>query len=105
MLLRAIAAILLSLSAGAALGQAVGDPAAGYAYAVDFCADCHGVEPREAASPEFLAPSFQMLANNPEISELALTAFFQTPHPSMPNFIVTGENARDLIAYIDSLDR
>lgn len=86
-----------------AAGQQVGDPAAGYALASDICSDCHSPEPGEAVSPLLDAPSFQTIANKPEISELALTVFFQTPHPSMPNLVVTGDDARNLVAYILSL--
>lgn len=94
---------LLLLTVEPALGQSAGDPEAGHALAGEICADCHSIETGGTVSPNLDAPSFQSIAKKPEMSELALTVFFQTPHPSMPNLIVTGDDARDLIAYILSL--
>lgn len=96
-------ALILLLTAGSCLGQEIGDPETGHALASKICADCHAVESGEAVSPKLESPSFQSIAKKPEMSELALTVFFQTPHPSMPNLIVTGNDARDLVAYILSL--
>ncbi len=90
------------LIAGPAHGQA-GDPEAGHALAQSLCAECHSVDAGEAQSPNPDSPSFQEIARKPEMTELALTVFFQTPHPSMPNIIVVGDDARDLIAYLLSL--
>jgi mono/diheme cytochrome c family protein len=96
--------MLLCLGAvSPAVGQQAGDPAAGLALAGEICSDCHSIEAGEAVSPVLDAPSFQAIANKPEISELALTVFFQTPHPSMPNLIVTGDDADNLVAYLLSL--
>lgn len=94
---------LLVLAAEPASGQDVGDPESGEMLANEICADCHSVEPGRAVSPVVEAPSFQAISNKPEISELALTVFFQTPHPSMPNLILPSEDVRDLVAYILSL--
>lgn len=98
------AAFVLSSVAAPALGQELGDAVAGYDYATEICSECHAVGGGEAVSPVFDAPPFQMIANDPEISDLALVVFFQSPHPSMPNLIVPANDARDLIAYIRSLN-
>jgi hypothetical protein len=37
------------------------------------------------------------------MSEMALRVWFQSPHPSMPNLVLTERLADDLIAYIMSL--
>jgi mono/diheme cytochrome c family protein len=100
-LLRLLASLFL-LVTGALAGE-TGDPQAGYALAGEICGDCHSVEAGDAVSPNPESPSFQSIASKPEISELALTVFFQTSHPSMPNLIVTGKDAHDLVAYILSL--
>ena len=88
-----------------AIAQQAGDPARGHTYAAMICAACHAVEPGVAGSPNGQAPSFASVANSSGITPLALTAFFQSPHPSMPNLIVPAQDARDLIAYILSLKR
>ena len=93
---------LLLLVAGPAGAQS-GDPEAGHELARSFCAECHAVDGDEFESPNPDSPPFRSIARKPEMTELALTVFFQTPHPSMPNIIVTGDDARDLIAYILSL--
>jgi mono/diheme cytochrome c family protein len=98
-----VAALFLLIAARSAFAQGVGDPEAGYDLANEVCAECHAVEAGETVSPNREAPPFQVIAKKPEMSELALTVFFQTPHPSMPNLIVTGNDARDLVAYILSL--
>lgn len=104
MMLRILAASLLISATGSAFGQEAGDPAAGYAIASDFCADCHAIEAGEAGSPNIDAPPFQMIANSPEMSDMALTVFFQMPHETMPNLIVQSAEAADLVAYIRSLE-
>jgi mono/diheme cytochrome c family protein len=103
MRLLTFATLLILLANGPTLGQEVGNPEAGYALASEICADCHSIEAGSAVSPNLESPSFQSIANNPEMTRLALTVFFQTPHPTMPNLIVTGDDARNLVAYILSL--
>jgi mono/diheme cytochrome c family protein len=105
MRLLGIAALLLSSAVGSALCQEVGDPVRGADYAALNCAECHAVEADDMDSPDPEAPPFQAIAGNPEMSELALVVFFQTPHPSMPDLIVPASDAHDLIAYIRRLSR
>lgn len=98
-------AVFLLLSVGGwAFAQEGGDPATGHVIARDFCAECHAIEAGEAGSPNVDAPAFQMIANDPEMSDMALTVFFQMPHETMPNLIVHGTEAADLVAYIRSLE-
>lgn len=96
-------AATLALAVGGASAAEMGDPAAGYAYAEDNCAECHAIERGHYESPFFGAPPFSEVANVPAMSELALFTFFQTPHPTMPNLIVPTADIRDLVAYIRSL--
>ncbi|WP_421726617.1 c-type cytochrome [Bauldia sp.] len=81
----------------------LGDAERGYAFAEENCADCHAIDRGDYASPYFGAPPFSEVANVPGMSELALVSFFQTPHPTMPNFIVPADTVRDLVVYIRSL--
>jgi hypothetical protein len=85
-----------------AVAQDIGNPARGRAVAVDLCAGCHAVFPREA-SPNPDAPAFDRVADTPGMSALALGAFLRSSHRTMPNLIVPTEHASDLIAYILSL--
>jgi mono/diheme cytochrome c family protein len=100
---RLAALAIFVLVAGAAVAQNLGDPRRGFAYAVDVCSQCHAVELGDHDSPIYEAPSFQEVADDPAMTQIALTVFFQTSHPSMPNLIVPTDDARDLIAYILSL--
>ena len=98
-----VAAIVAS-SALPALAQEVGDPQKGLDYAERNCAECHAVEAANTDSTNPEAPPFQLVARDPELSDLALTVFFQSPHSEMPDLVVQGADARDLIAYIRSLE-
>lgn len=97
------AAPLFLMVAGPGLAQPVDTPLSGYALAEDICGECHAIDAGDFLSPNPEAPPFQAIADKPEMSELALTVFFQTPHPSMPNLIVTGDDARNLIDYMKGL--
>jgi mono/diheme cytochrome c family protein len=100
-----LAACLFFVLAAAGPASAVefGDPERGYAYAEVNCAECHAIDRGDYDSPFFGAPPFSEVANVPAMSEVALTSFFQTPHPTMPNFIVPSDDVRDVITYILSL--
>lgn len=98
-----VAALMLSAAAGPSFGQAPGDPIAGGNYARLICAECHAVEAADVDSPVREAPPFQEITRNPELSDFALTVFFQSPHPTMPNLIVPAADVRNVIAYIRSL--
>ena len=99
----AVLGLVLSFTGHAAQAVEVGDASRGLAYARVNCAECHGVEPTEAASPFFDVPSFHEIAKTPGITDLALVSFFQTPHPTMPDFVVPSADISDLVAYIGSL--
>jgi len=58
---------------------------------------------RGSAPPGIDAPTFQDVADDPAMTELALNAFFQTPHRNMLNLQLGAEDRADLIAYILSL--
>jgi hypothetical protein len=50
-----------------------------------------------------IAPDFQTIANTAGMTATALRAFLQTPHPKMPNLILTPELSADVIAFLLSL--
>ena len=79
------------------------DIEAGTAYAQEVCAACHAVLPNEELSPLPQAPTFQSVADTPGMTELALTVWLQSSHPTMPNIILTQDELRNVVAYIRSL--
>ena len=97
----AVAAPIVASGNGTLSG---GDPAAGRAFALETCTPCHVVSP-DQLSPRRLAsaPSFEAIANARGMTATALRAFLMTPHPTMPNLILSPQEAGDVIAYIVSL--
>ena len=83
-----------------ALGQEAGDPVAGQRFAEATCMTCHG--PNEGPKR---APAFAAIAAMPSTTALSLRVFLQSPHPSMPNLILSQTERDDLVAYILSLRR
>lgn len=97
------AATTLGLSSGAGAQDA--DIVAGKAYAEDVCAACHAVRAGETSSPVFEATPFQNVADTPGMTELALSVWLQSSHPTMPNIVLSQDEMRNVTAYIRSLDR
>ena len=97
------AAVLFALSSEAGAQDA--DIEAGAAYAKQICAACHAVLPNEQISPLPQAPTFQSIADTPGMTELALTVWLQSSHPTMPNIVLEPDDMRNVIAYIRSLER
>jgi mono/diheme cytochrome c family protein len=93
--------------APAAIAQAAatdGDIKAGRQLAVTTCAACHRVTAeRDAPRPVAGAPDFAAIANTPAITPTSVFVFLHTPHPNMPNLILTDTESGDVIAYIFSL--
>jgi mono/diheme cytochrome c family protein len=99
-------ALGLAMLAGAAGAQDLaGDPAHGREIASRWCIACHEIDPEVREPSGVDAPTFQAVADDPAVTELALRAFFQTPHRDMPNVQPSAEDKDDLIAYILSLKR
>ena len=90
------------LSATAATAQEFGSVDEGRRFAHEACAQCHGVEKKEySTNPQ--APAFGDIANIPGMTSTALTVALQTSHREMPNFVIKGRDAQNIIAYILSL--
>lgn len=83
----------------------LGDPKAGRAYANQQCASCHSIVPDGNTSPLDEATPFQAIADTGGINRTALIVFFRTPHRTMPNLIIRGDDADNVIAYILSLKK
>ncbi|MGE0056325.1 MAG: c-type cytochrome [Hyphomicrobium sp.] len=99
-----ISATLLTLCSSGVAAQEQGDVSAGLKYAKSVCAECHGVEARDKASPDDKAPTFKAISNTSAMTGRALAVWLQSPHPSMPQIIVPPEKRDDVIAYILSLN-
>ena len=94
---------LLFLLTGPVCGQEAGSAAEGYTLAREVCAECHAVDDGYLVSPNPDATPFENIANDPAITALALTVWFRSPHPTMPNLILTDREKANAIAYIRSL--
>jgi mono/diheme cytochrome c family protein len=98
----AAAALLTTCHAANAQDAAI---EAGAAYAQEVCAACHAVLPNEEISPLPEAPTFQSVADTPGMTELALTVWLQSSHPTMPNIVLAQDDLRNVVAYIHSLKK
>lgn len=102
---RSIALALLALiAAGRAPVQAQsGDEAAGLSLALRNCAICHVVAGRQTGPVPVGVPTFAQIARMPSTTALSLSAFLQTPHPPMPDLVLTRREIADVVSYILSL--
>jgi mono/diheme cytochrome c family protein len=94
----------VAVATAAAQAQDAGRPQRGLAVARGNCAECHAVQKGERRSPNPDAPSFATLATTPGMTGIALTAALRTSHRTMPNVILDDDVARDVVAYILSLN-
>jgi len=86
-----------------ASAQEMGDARKGEALAQSICSECHVVDSIHKPSPNTKAPNFVDVAKSPGMTPLALRVWLQSPHPTMPNIILTDEQKDDVIAYLLSL--
>jgi cytochrome c len=100
-----IVAILGSmvLVAGDTEGQTTGDIAAGKDFALQVCTPCHVVASDQRAPRRSVGPDFRAIANIPSTTSISLRVFLSSPHPTMPNLILSKKEQDDVIAYIISL--
>ncbi len=102
--LAAVAAVTAALAAGAQEFDVPGDVHAGRALAIKTCSQCHLVTKRRSLVQHPKAPpDFVAIANTPSITPTSLYVFLHTPHPTMPNLMLTKTESQDVIAYILSL--
>jgi mono/diheme cytochrome c family protein len=111
MLVRALAATVIVANAGAFsaraqdLGGAI-DVRAGRELAITTCSECHVVVPRRwTPRPVGGPPDFADIAATPGMTATALFVFLHTPHPTMPNLVLSDRESNDAVAYILSLKR
>ena len=95
--------ILVAMIPSAAMSQIVGDAEKGMQYAIDVCSECHAVRDGQPRALLSETPSFEDIANTSGMTAIALTVWFKSQHPSMPNIKMTDEEMRNVIHYIISL--
>ena len=95
--------LLLIAPSSQALAEASGNASDGLMVAQRVCAQCHAVVQGARASPNPQAPTFGNVANAAGMTDMALRVWFRSPHPSMPNLKLTGQESDDAVAYILSL--
>jgi mono/diheme cytochrome c family protein len=98
-----LAGMAFVTAANCAVAQEMGDAKEGFAFAERICAECHAVRASESKSPHSQVPSFQSVANTSGMTSTALRVWFQSPHPLMPNLVLTMEDSDNIVAYILSL--
>ena len=101
---RVIVVVPIAASLANANAQQIGSVRDGRRLVYAECAECHGVD-RKGYSINPAAPDFDHIANVPGMTSTALTVALQTSHRSMPNIIIKGRDAQNIIAYILSLKR
>ncbi len=100
----AVTGLAMGLMIGAlGLVAAAADPDEGARLARRWCTSCHIVAPGSDGSDA--APPFQMIADDPNVTEGGLRAWLADPHPPMPRFDLTRAETDAIIAYIKSLKR
>jgi mono/diheme cytochrome c family protein len=82
------------------------DPSVGRHLAETVCSACHQISATSPnPGPGSGAPSFVDISQMPSANELSIKVFLRTPHPTMPNFILSAEEIDSVTAYILSLAR
>jgi mono/diheme cytochrome c family protein len=106
----AVAAVVVAALAGAAANAQNAAKSnhvrIGREFAIANCSECHVVVPRRwtPARPSG-PPDFDQIADMPGVTRIALLAFLRSPHPTMPNLILSDRKAGNVIDYILSLKR
>lgn len=99
-----LATTMVALAGTASAQPDSADRGAGRKLAKTQCGQCHGIDKNEP-STNTAAPAFENIANIPGMTATALVVALRTSHQSMPNLIVSGRDADNIIAYLLSLKR
>ena len=78
--------------------------ARGRRIAIEHCSACHAVG-QTGSSPRREAPAFRSLSERLELDELEdrMRGGLSSDHPAMPTFRFTRQQARELVAYLRSI--
>jgi mono/diheme cytochrome c family protein len=91
------------VSAATAQAAQIGSVEQGLAIARARCVECHLIVKESGHSTNEKAPTFARIANIPGMTAAALRAALNTSHSTMPNLVITDDDADSIIAYILSL--
>jgi mono/diheme cytochrome c family protein len=81
-------------------------PDVGRHLAETVCSACHQIDANaEGPGPNPRAPNFVDISRMPSMSKLAIKVFLRSPHPSMPNIILSSDEIDSVAAYIHSLNK
>ena len=94
-----IIAVIIGLTLSPAMGA---DADHGAEHAKRWCASCHVVNSdQKQASAD--VPPFAALAQRSDFGAEKLAFFLREPHPKMPNYPLSRNEAGDIAAYIETL--
>lgn len=103
-ILSAILGIALTATAFASFAHA-GDATEGRAIASRWCTSCHNIGGEAKPSASDTIPTFDSIAQRPELNRVQLETWIGNPHPPMPNLNLTRVEIDNLVTYIESLRR
>jgi len=96
-----VASAVLGMAPGVSRAVAA-DADHGAVLAKRWCATCHVVDSdQKQASAD--VPPFDDIAHRPGFSPEKIASFLLEPHPKMPNFPLSRDEAADIAAYIGAL--
>jgi cytochrome c len=101
-----VSGILIVLATSAASAQPQSPIRHGRAVVQEFCARCHAVG-KSGRSPHVGAPPFRTLGRSFNLDEFPrrLQRGMSSNHPDMPEFKFSEQDARDVAAYLRSIQR
>ena len=103
-----LASLVIVLSACASPEAPIGsllsaEAARGRVIAEERCSSCHAINNADLDSANLAATPFDVIANTPGMTNIALSAWLHSAHPTMPNVPATQEETDDLFAYLLTL--
>jgi mono/diheme cytochrome c family protein len=99
----AITALAGSVAIATAAGAQAVDPSIGRRLAETVCSECHQIDAGSPPGSNSAAPSFVDISRMPSMTELAIKVFLRSPHPRMPDIILSSEEIDSITAYIVGL--
>ena len=93
-------ALISPLVPSPAFAQPYADAAGGGRLAAMWCASCHQVGPLPGDLASDAVPSFRAVANRASTTALSIRVFLHTPHPAMPDLMLTEEQIDTTGSYI-----
>ena len=98
-----VVATLASLCPILAQPSESGSITPGYQIAITICGNCH--EDPTSSRKTAIGPKLEDIANLPSTTAQSLREFLGSRHKRMPNFIISGADTEDIVAYILTLKR